>query len=145
MISIFSGRGIADAARVHAQIDVDFRYHIHEFSNGRNTNALAVFLCIGLHADQNGWAWPGRSLIQQETGLSTERALTAALAHLRKVKIQGQRVFAHYREGRADGQKGRSAYLIFPDLPHDGFPKGNSFENLQEFNPGASRRLPTSG
>jgi len=132
MIGIFHGRGIANAARVHAQIDVDLRRHLHEFNNGRNLNALGVFLCVALHASEQGWAWPGRSLIKKETGIGTEHALTGALAHLRQVVIDGNRVFSHYRVQNPETKRwGRSAYLIFPDLPHEAGP----FDDLVEYNP----------
>ena len=46
MIGIFHGRGIAETARVHAQIDVDLRNHLHEFYDGRTALSLSVFLAI---------------------------------------------------------------------------------------------------
>jgi hypothetical protein len=143
MIGIFHGRGIAERARAHAQIDVDFRKSIHLFSNGRNLNALGLFLCIALHADENGWAWPGRDLLRAETGIGTERALTNALKHLRELRIDGQRVLAHYREDRGSGQYGRSIYLIFPDIP--GGPPPEQFVNLKEFGVNTSGGEPMCG
>jgi hypothetical protein len=117
---------------VHAQIDVDLRHHLHVFWNGKNANALAVFLKIALHANEDGWAWPGRKSILRDTGISTPHALSAALRHLRGVTINGQRVFEHYRERK--GKKwGRSIYLIFPDLPHGDAP--DDYENLVVWNP----------
>lgn len=130
MIGIFQGRGIADRARVHAQIDVDFREHIRVFNNGKNLNPLGVFLCIALHAGEGGWAWPGRELLKKETGISTESALTSALAHLRSTRLGEQRAFAHFRVLDPDKKRwGRSAYLIFPDLPAGPPP----FAHLVEF------------
>lgn len=117
MFAIFYGRGFAETSRIHAQIDVAMRDHLHEFNNGKNMNALGVFLKIALHANESGWAWPSREEIKSKTGLSTEHALSAALKHLRNMTIDGQRVFAHYRV-QEQGRWGRSAYLIFPDLPH---------------------------
>ena len=136
MIGIFSGRGIADRARAHAQIDVDFRAHVHLFNNGRNLNPLGVFLCVALHANEYGWAWPSRDTLMRETGISTQEAMTAALAHLRQLRIEDQRVFAHYREIGEDGRYGRSAYLIFPDLPSACIP--DQFTNLREYDPRGS-------
>lgn len=119
MIGIFSGRGIADTARVHAQIDVDFRNHVHEFNSGYNLNALAVFMCIALHANQDGWAWPSRELLKKETGLSTDDAISNAIKHLREMDIEGVPVLAHYRLRDKKSQRwDRSLYLIFPSLPH---------------------------
>lgn len=119
MIGIFSGRGIADAARVHAQIDVDFRNHVHVFNQRGNLNALAIFMCIALHADKDGWAWPSRDLLKRETGLSSDGAITNAIQHLRKMAIEGVRVLAHYRlKDKKNKRWDRSLYLIFPDLPH---------------------------
>lgn len=127
MIGIFQGRGIADRARVHAQIDVDMREHLHAFNNGKNLNALAVFMDIALHANEGGWAWPGRAKMKKHTGIKTEAALTSALRWLRGVKINGQRIFAHYRQ-RVKGKWGRSAYLIFPDLIHPDPPYPDMYE-----------------
>lgn len=136
MFGIFNGRGIAGSARVFAQIDVDFRAHVHLFNNGRNLNPLGVFLCVALHANEYGWAWPSRDTLIRETGISTQEAMTSALAHLRQLRIEGQRVFAHYREIGEDGRYGRSAYLIFPDLPSDRTPE--QFTNLHEYDPRGS-------
>lgn len=136
MIGIFQGRGIADRARAHAQIDVDFRSHVHLFNNGRNLNPLGVFLCVALHANEYGWAWPSRDTLMRETGISTQEAMTSALAHLRQLRIEDQRVFAHYREMGEDGRYGRSAYLIFPDLPSACIP--DQFTNLREYDPRGS-------
>lgn len=114
MLTIFNGRGLVDK-KVHAQIDVAMREHLHEFHNGSNLSALGVFLCIALHADEGGWAFPSRHLIKKETGLG-ELALKGAFRHLRKMRIDGHRVFAHYRTHDAALHRwGKSAYLIFPD------------------------------
>ena len=137
MIGIFQGRGIAETARVHAQIDVDMRDHLHVFNNGRNSNALAIFLAIALHADAGGWAWPGRDLIHKETGIGTGHAMSNALGLLREARIDGHRIFAHYRvrdpETKAWGQ---SAYLIFPELAAGDPP----FDHLEEWNPHADNQ-----
>ena len=120
MIGIFSGRGL-NRDSVFAKIDVEFKKHLHVFNNGRNSNALAVFICISLHADENGWAYPSRETIKQQTGISTEAAIASALSHLRDIEIEGQRILEHYRLKKDDGTFGPSVYLIFPDLPHNDF------------------------
>ena len=132
MLGIFHGRGITDNARIFAQIDVDMRESLHVFNNGRNSNSLAVFLCIALHANEGGWAWPGRDLLRKETGISTEHALSAALAHLRRAKIDGRRIFTHFRvRDKETGAWGGSAYLIFPELEHPRPP----FPNMEIWDP----------
>lgn len=134
MIGIFHGRGITAKARVFAQIDVDLRQHLHVFNNGKNSNSLSVFLCLALHANEGGWSWPGRDLIHKETGIGTGHALSNALAHLRGVRIEEQRVFTHYRVRDPETQAwGRSAYLVFPDLKHCEAP----FPDMVEWNPHA--------
>lgn len=139
MIGIFYGRGLLrEDDAVHIQIAVQFRDHIHEFSNGRNQNALAVFLAIALHANEGGWAWPGRALLRRETGIRTEWAITKALEHLRAMRIEGKRVLAHYRELDPDTHRyGRSAYLLWPDDSPGDRPRG--LRNLVEFDPGADQ------
>jgi hypothetical protein len=130
VISIFHGRGITKSG-VYAQVGVDMRKHLHVFRGKRNSDPFVVFMCIALHANEHGWAWPSRELIREETGISTEHALTNALAALREITIEGQRVFAHYRAKEENGQWGRSAYLIFPDVECGPAP----FENLHEYDP----------
>jgi hypothetical protein len=133
MLGIFQGRGLFDEeGSVFARLDVSFREHIAQFNNGKSFSALAVFMCISLHVNEHGWAWPGRDRIKEYTGIKSEAALTGALAMLRKIKIDGNRVFAHYRQKDPESQKwGRSAYLIFPDKAHGPAP----FENMREYDP----------
>ena len=129
MLGIFQGRGLfQEGEGVFAQIDVTMREHLHEFNTGKSLNPLGIFLAIALHANKDGWAWPSRELIKKETGIKGDAAITSALKHLRGMKINGQRVFAHYRVQK-DGQWGQSAYLIFPDLPHGVAP----FDDMIEF------------
>lgn len=130
MIGIFNGRQLFDSDKtVFAQINVALREHLHEFNTGKNTNPFAVFMAIALHASEDGWAWPSRDLLKQETGIKSEAAITSALRHLRKMRIKGQRVFAHYRVHEKSGVWGRSAYLIFPDAEHGTAP----FEGMVEY------------
>lgn len=128
MIGIFQGRGIASKSSVFAQVDVNFRNHIEKFSDNGSLAPLAVFMCLALHANEGGWAWPGRDTLTRETGLKSTKTLSKALEHLRTVKIENQRVFTHYRVKLKDGRWGGSAYLLFPDQPHGKPPFPNMYE-----------------
>lgn len=137
MLGIFHGRGISETARVYAQIDVDMRKHIGVFNNGKNCNPLAIWLCIALHTDEGGWSWPGRDLIHAETGIGTGHAMSGALAHLRRARIEDKRIFAHYRvRDPVTRNWGQSAYLIFPDLEHPDPP----FPNMEVWDPHAGNQ-----
>lgn len=130
MLEIYQGRGLLDTDKlVFAKIDVALRGHLHEFNTGKNTNPFAVFMAIALHTNEDGWAWPSRDLLKQETGIKSEAAITSALRHLRKMRIGGQRVFAHYRVHEKSGVWGATAYLIFPDAEHGKPP----FDSMAEY------------
>ena len=122
MLTIFQGRhlaldGITDA--IYVTLAVEMRQHIHEFHNGQNLNPLGVFLKIGLHTDAHGWSWPSRKSLMQATGIKTSGAISASLYHLRKMRIDGHRVLAMYRERDPNSQRwGRTAYRIFPDADY---------------------------
>lgn len=131
MIGIFGGRGI-HTETLYAQVSVAMRSKIHLFSNGKNINAFGVFMCIALHANKDGWSWPSRDTIMQETGISTTHAIADAVSLLRDLTIDGQRIMGHYRVREANGRWGKSAFLIFPDIPSDGRPP---FDGLQLYAP----------
>lgn len=128
MIGVFRGRGIG-TTDVFAKIEVGFREQIHLFADNGSMTSLAVFMCIALHADEGGWTSLSRQQLKDEIGIKSEHAITSALKHLRGIEINGQRVFAHYRQVLAGNRWGRSAYLIFPDLDHPAPP----FDNMVEF------------
>lgn len=116
MITIFNGRQLSlDGAQdaVYAQVSVALRDKIRFFNTGRNCNPFAVFMALALHADRDGWAWPGRDKLSQETGI--KNAIGHSLKHLCDLRIEGHRVLECYRERRTDGQWARTLYRIFPD------------------------------
>jgi len=119
VISIFNGRNLsADGATddVYVKVSVAMREHLHEFNTGKNLNPLGVFLAIALHADAWGWCWPSRRLLKKETGVTTDNAMSSALAHLRAMRIGGARTLAMYRERDPETQQwGHTCYRIFPD------------------------------
>lgn len=118
MITIFNGRERSiegGKASIWAQIDVAMREKIYLFHNGGNLNPFAIFLTVALHADADGWAFPGTKKLMEETGLSTEEAISAGLKFLRGMKLDGKRVMDHYRVMRPNGQWGRSYYHVFPE------------------------------
>lgn len=114
MIKVFSGkwRGLGDDAENGFGMILDFRFRdiLHHFKGAK----LGVFLCISLHADENGLAYPGYELIQKETGYSVS-TINEALDSLCEMQINGKRVLIRYRE-RDDQQQfvGSNRYLIFP-------------------------------
>jgi len=116
MITIFNGRQLSlDGAQdvVYAQVSVALRDKIHLFNTGRNCNPFAVFMALALHADKDGWSWPGRDKLSQETGI--KNAIGASIKHLCDMRVDGHRVLACWRERRTDGQWSRTLYRIFPD------------------------------
>lgn len=118
MITIFSGRQISlDGTHdeIYAQVAVTLRDTLHLFNTGKNLNPFAIFMKIALHADKEGWAWPGRKNIKQSTGLSTDSAITSALKHLCTMRIEGHRVMSMYRTKDDSGQWRATLYRIFPD------------------------------
>ena len=118
MLTIFNGRKLSldgDSDEIYAQVAIALRNYIHLFNNGKNLNAFSVFMCIALHADKYGWSWPGRKLLMQETGISTQKAITKAVTHLREMQIDGHGVLAVYRTRSADGTLGPLIYRLFPD------------------------------
>jgi hypothetical protein len=115
MLSIFNGRsrtlGKASGA-VFAQLSVEFREHLHLFKGAR----LHVFLCIALHADEQGWAFPGiETRIKRETGYNRD-TIIQALNDLCAMTIEGHRVLLAYQPVRPDGTFQANQYLIFPTI-----------------------------
>lgn len=91
-----------------------FRQYLHLFSNGKNSNALAVFICIALHTNDYGWAWPKQELIMEETGLRTRNAVAEALSLLRTIVIDGHPILRQYRRV-VNNIQGANYYHVFPD------------------------------
>lgn len=112
MISIFNGRsrklGQGQQQDIHMQVSVDLRRHLHLFKGP----SLAIFFCIALHSDKEGWSFPSFDVIQEETGY-THNAIYAALNHLCSVTIEDQRVLLKYQKTEK-GKFGSNRYLIFP-------------------------------
>lgn len=138
MIKVFSGswRGIGEKTDGLAlMMDFRFREILHHFKGAK----LAVFMCIVLHSDKEGRAWPGYDLIEKETGYSRE-SIAEALADLCTLTIEGQRILLRYRERDENNRfVGGNHYLIFPTVeevtnlegiqtpqadPQSGFPNG---------------------
>ncbi|NJM41299.1 MAG: hypothetical protein HC853_11290 [Anaerolineae bacterium] len=113
MISIFNGRrrslGSADVT-VFAQLSVEFRKYLHLFKGAR----MHIFLCIALHADEKGWAYPGiETCLKRETGYNRQ-TIILALNDLCSLVIEGQRVLLAYQPVNGDGSFQPNQYLIFP-------------------------------
>jgi len=113
MIAIFNGKRRAlggSTSDVYAQVAVDFRDVLHQFKGAK----LAVFLAIALHADADGWAYPGYDLLCQETGYSRD-AVRLALADLCEMEINGHRVLLRFQPPAGGGKQfGSNRYLLFP-------------------------------
>lgn len=113
MISIFNGRkrSLGDThAEVFAQLSVEFRQHLYLFKGAR----LHVFLCVALHADDKGWAYPTiEACIRRETGYNRE-TIILALNELCQLTIEGHRVLLAYQPINPDGTFQPNQYLIFP-------------------------------
>lgn len=113
MISIFNGRKRTlggETSEVYAQVGVKFREHLHHFKGAK----LAVFLSIGLHANENGWAWPSVSLLAKETGYN-QGTINDALKELCTLTVNGERVLLKFQpKKKNDGQFHSNHYLLFP-------------------------------
>ena len=122
MISIFNGsrRQLGgNVASIFVQLDVTFRQHLRSFPD----SSLSVFLCIALHANQDGWAWPSVETICEETGLerkTVQRALRQLCGddELAPVTVPvagtAQRVLLRSRRRAGAARYTSNAYLIFP-------------------------------
>jgi hypothetical protein len=115
MFKVFSGswRGIGAGNSpevLFMQIGFEFRQHLHHFKGA----ALGVFMCIVLHANQQGESFPSYEQIEAETGSSTD-TIGRSLEHLNNLVINGQRVLLRYRI--RDGKNrfvGGNRYIVFP-------------------------------
>lgn len=118
MITIFNGRSRSisgESNSVYAQVDVEMRERLRLFKQGTNLNPWAVFTCLALHANSDGWAFPSTPTIKGETGLSSDSAISSAISHLRQLQIDGKSILRHYRVKNLDGTWGKSYYHIFPE------------------------------
>ena len=115
MISIFNGRqrslGQAEAESVYVQIDVAMREHLHAFKGA----PLAVFLCIALHANAEGWSRPSIERIAEFTGY-TKHTVSDAIRDLTEIRIDGHAVLlsAVVRLQETSTRFASNWYLIFP-------------------------------
>jgi hypothetical protein len=77
-------------------------------------SALAVFLCLVLHMDQDGHCFPRYAQIRSETGLSLA-TISRALDELCELRIEGQRVLLRYRV-RDERQcfVGGNHFIVYP-------------------------------
>lgn len=114
MFSIFNGRertlGGA-TSEVFAQVSVDFREYLHLFKGAK----LNVFMAIALHANEDGWAWPGYAKLCQETGYNVD-TIKKALSDLCDMTINGHRVLLRYQPTSDNGTFTSNHYLLFPSV-----------------------------
>ena len=115
MFKVFSGswRGIGAGNNpevLFMQVGFEFRQHLHHFKGA----ALSVFMCIVLHANQQGESFPSYEQIRAETGINPD-TIGRALEHLNSLVIDEQRVLLRYRI--RDGKNrfvGGNRYIVFP-------------------------------
>ena len=138
MITIFQGRKLSlDGTKdeIYAQIAVTLRDKIHLFNTGRSINSFGIFICLALHVDMNGWAFPSRSLLMKETGFVSEETIGRSLKHLRGIEIDGHHFLEMYRQYNPETKRwGKTVYRIFPGGFKDGFASA-PFPNLVVWNP----------
>ncbi len=113
MLTIFNGRrrtlGGAKT-KIYAQLNVEFRNHLHLLKGA----PLAVFLAIALHANRHGWSWPKRKLLKKETGYNVQ-TISIALGKLCSITIEDQHLLLKYQpKGGNSGTFDSNHYLIFP-------------------------------
>ena len=143
MFKVFSGswRGLGKSEDVlFMQVGFEFRNLLKHFKG----SALAVFMCIVLHSDQNGKAHPGYEVIQAETGLSRDTVSTA-LNYLAKLVIEDQRVLLRYRirNKKTKAFIGSNHYIVFP-TPEQVLQYKNEIEWFDPGFPSQSPIFPTS-
>ncbi|GIV50507.1 MAG: hypothetical protein KatS3mg038_1028 [Candidatus Kapaibacterium sp.] len=134
MIEIFNGRnrGMHGArCSVFIKIDIAMRDYLSLFKNGRDANALAVFMAIALHSNEQGWAFLSHKRLQQVTGFDCRETIARAIEHLASLRIQGQRLLARYRVRRRNGTWGPTYYLLFPDWGYESTPPLKPGETLE--------------
>jgi len=116
MIRVFNGRsrGLAEGQerRGYAQIAFEFRDHIKVF-RGLGDSAFAVFMCLMLHSDENGWSRASQERISSETGWSVT-AVSDATRKLSGATINGGRLLLAYQPVSANGTFQPYRYLVFP-------------------------------
>lgn len=117
MIRVYQGkrRGLGESPtnEGYIQLGFDFRSYLKEFRQ-ISPSALAVFLCIVLHSNEDGWSWPGMELIEKETGWRDD-TISATVAKLCTATINGKRLLLAFQPVREDGTFGTYRYLTFPD------------------------------
>src|SRR6185369_5709050 len=96
MISIFNGseRGLEESSKqkIFLQVQVRMRRYLHYFG----PFGWTVFTAIALHMDENGWSWPGKDLLSDETGLAV-KTIGKWIKRLDKLEIKGRRVLLHFQ------------------------------------------------
>jgi hypothetical protein len=100
------------------------REHLHLFTG----NQWMVFTAIALHANEDGWSWPGIRTLARETGLNPN-TISDNLTELCKIKIDEKRILLVFqpRDGsdiidvargnngaRKKGAFATNHYLVFP-------------------------------
>ena len=100
---------------IYVKMFVEFRDHLRDFPEG---NDLKVFMCISLHANNQGWATVPIKQIMRETGIKTAEAVIASVKRLFDVVIEGRPILACVKS-RAPGNQHfeTNRYLIFPTGP----------------------------
>jgi hypothetical protein len=99
-----------EAGHPYLQLAFEFRHSLHFFKGA----TLSVFLCLALHADEQGRSFPAYKQIRDETGLSND-TIGRALDQLCGLEIEGQRVLLRYR--LRDQRRcfvGSNRYILFP-------------------------------
>lgn len=112
MIDVFNGRrrnASGQSSLSYIQISHELKQHLKLFTG----SSLSVFICIALHADQDGRCWPSISLISDETGL-TDKTIHSAIKHLCTVKIGGNPILSIEPRYSENGRQTSNLYTVFP-------------------------------
>lgn len=114
MITIFNGQtrslGKAQKKNIYAQVDVAMREKLNQF---KEPSDFMVFMCIALHANADGWAWPKIGSIAIETGLG-EKTVSHSIKRLHETTIDGERILLAYQPRDASGKLQAYRYLLMP-------------------------------
>lgn len=120
MISTFNGirrtLGEGDEKEFKLLIAAELRDYLHLFKG----SSLNVFMCIALHVDSLGWAWPSVTTIMRKTKRN-DATVYRALALLYGLKIRGSRIMLraqtpppHVPPEHLPKKSPHNFYLIFP-------------------------------
>lgn len=145
MISVFKGSerrlGQGQTNDFFVKLEGAMLPHLHKFKGA----PLSVFIALGFHINQEGWAWPSFARLCVETGLN-KNTIGIALNYLAKLDLDGGRVMLAIACQNKNGKNLGNAYLFCPSpeevaawLPYSPYVQGHKVYTIEN---GQSPKLP---